>query len=178
MDNQNISCHTFEPWFFLAIWGWYIERDIMNVQVSDTTVDLTRAQVVARARSLLGRSEYCYLHESCFPPGSVNCTMMVHWVYDQQGIKLPTPSKHLLADLFLAGKEVAEARAGDLVFVQYPERMGQCEVGDVTITHVGIWTDKGTVVHACGKRRTVVEDPFRIFIRDSSYIRGYVRLLK
>jgi cell wall-associated NlpC family hydrolase len=88
-------------------------------------------------------------------PDGIDCTGLTSAVYSQFGVSLPdSPSGQMGY-----GVPVANPGSGDLVFFS--------EGGDGYISHVGIATGNGTVIHASGYYGYVTETPI-------AYIPGYV----
>ena len=68
-------------------------------------------------------------------PTGFDCSGLVHYVFGQAGVPLPRSVR----ELALAGREVADPRAGDLVFFA---------IDGATVSHVGIATGPDAFVHA------------------------------
>lgn len=132
-----------------------------------------RAHIITKARALLGKARYCFWSEKCKPPYTVNCVMLVRctldevgvWEGDEQGA--PPANNKLLQNLQRRGKLVAKPQPGDLIFVGHK----------TDHEHVGIITSEETVIHACWRRETVVEDELRCFWKSSNTIPYCMSLL-
>ncbi|WP_426511581.1 C40 family peptidase [Dactylosporangium sp. McL0621] len=102
------------------------------------------ADPLATARRLLG---VVYVWGG-LSPGGVDCSGLVHLAWRRAGVRLPRDAHAQAA----AAEPLApgEERAGDLYFFAQP---------GARVHHVGIVVNPGSMLHACGDARIVVEEP-------------------
>ncbi len=99
----------------------------------------------ALARAHIGASSYrrCVLMREA--PQVVDCASLIKWMYGERGIWLP---RDFILWLDLGLPVEANIVAGDLIFTDgYCNRM----VESVSIGHVAIATDRGTIIHATNR---------------------------
>lgn len=138
-----------------------------------------RAAILETARSRLeGRSRYAYRIEDGNPPDTVNCASFAWWVLKQHGLPVPSLTRHLLQTLHEQGATTEVQQAGDLVFVEYPESRYSFRIPLISnrVSHVGILTDKNTVVHASCNAGCVVEEDVLSFTCNMTHFRSYVSI--
>lgn len=122
--------------------------------------------LVALARSCVGRSTYrrgARTHEA---PGTVDCSSLTKWILGQAGIWIPRRSiqqRDCLGNGGYAVNDRDDVRPGDLVFVagwrDYYDDDPANGVG-----HVGIVTNERTVVHAANSTVGITESPLEEFL--------------
>lgn len=131
--------------------------------------------IVQTARTFVGKTRYCFFQEACQPPESTNCFIFTSFVFHQHSIALP---QDLLGQLY-AGNPVAlaEHSPGDLIFTQGRWR-GYQDAGRAQqkVGHVGIVTERATVIHASWQLGRVAEDSLEKFL--GSKFRGIYRVLE
>lgn len=132
------------------------------------------------ARSCLGTASY---KRGALPeeaPGTLDCSTLIWWVYQQRGVELPRYSisqRQAIVDSKICKPEdLAEALPGDVIFIRgrHPYYLIDPEDG---VGHVGIMTGEETVIHAANTRRGVVEDPISVFLQDWTDFRGIGRVI-
>ena len=112
--------------------------------------------IMADARSHIGRSTYDQKARLVDAPATFNCFTLMQWLWCPV-IELPD---HILKCRKLASVDPQSMTAGDLVFV--PRRRFTAENDD--FGHVGIATGEDTIIHATKWRNGVVEDPRAEFL--------------
>lgn len=100
---------------------------------------MTRQRILATAERLVG-TPYVLGGES---PGGVDCSGLVQYAYQQAGIRVPRTT----AQQFQAGRPQRKVLPGDLLFF----RTGHSSA----VSHVGIYTGHGQMIHASSGRRQV-----------------------
>lgn len=133
-----------------------------------------RSHFLSAARELIGKSQYEYLSEKCDPPRTVNCGVLVRYLLEQTIREAPEASSELLVDLFEAGVLTTDRHPGNVIFVNYPGKNAVQVSFRPTkhVSHVGILTERDSVIHACGERKAVVEDSFGDFVLSRQCIVG------
>lgn len=125
------------------------------------------------ARSLIGNSEYLYTATvDQAPGGKVDCSSFVKWLYAERGIWIPRNAYEQAQ----VGNPVAVEflEPGDLVFARgtYPHATSNHPEG---VGHVGIVSDRETVIHATGPG--VIETDLVTFAKDEDRLRGVRRII-
>lgn len=107
---------------------------------------------VAEARAEIGKP-YVW---GAAGPESFDCSGLVQWAWARVGVRIP----RFTVDQYNALQPVAIAdlRPGDLVFLQYTYP------ADYRITHVGLFTERGTVIEAPEPGLAVREVPFGRYV--------------
>lgn len=127
---------------------------------------ITAEQFVAGARSLVGVP---WLHQGRSRRG-IDCIGLPKLAAESQGLDVDgflgdlgvvdsrnygrTPSGGLLATLERHCQKIEEPVTGCLILIQFP--------GEKMPRHFGIYTGKGTIIHANGKIGRVVEHGYRM----------------
>jgi NlpC/P60 family len=129
---------------------------------------------VALARSCVGQSKYRTGVRSDEAPLFVDCSSFTKWLYGQCGLWVPRrPIQQYLSGTFVP---LGSVQCGDLIFMSgvnnYYVSEPQYGVG-----HVGICTGEGTVIHADGEERGIVEEPICAFAPPLAF-RGVRRFVK
>lgn len=113
------------------------------VEESTPSYSGLKEQIVATARSYVG---YSYSWASASPSTGFDCSGLVKYVYGSSGIYLPHSSSAQSGNGYYVSAD--ELQAGDLLF------FGSSSY----ISHVGIYSGEGTVIHALSESTGVVED--------------------
>lgn len=144
-------------------------------QTAALTEDALREQIISTARSRLnGFSRYELHSERCDPPHRVNCIEFALWVLGQHGFPELKRDHRQLLTLYHASEESTIPRPGDLVFTDSPHSRYHFRVGDsLSISHVGIVTERNTVIHASQKQQMVIEEGFFTLTRYLQDHRGF-----
>lgn len=120
--------------------------------------------VLALARSYVGRSIYrrcAFMREA---PLVVDCASLIKWLYGQRGIWLP---RDLILWLKLGVSiQISELAKGDLIFTDGYTNRAVERVG--SIGHVGVVTDCHTIIHATNKVG-IEEISFDLFLRQRKF---------
>jgi hypothetical protein len=129
--------------------------------------------LVLLARKRVGKSTYDRGVRASKAPTIVDCSSLVKWLYGQRGIELPRRS--------IQQREMGQtiprvsAMAGDLVFVS---GFRDYYLDDPTdgVGHVGIVTEKQTVIHAASSKEGVIETPIERFATPQNFrgVRRYI----
>lgn len=124
-------------------------------------VDLVRL-----AKSRVGVSSY---RRGALPreaPGTVDCSSLVKWLLGEAGVWLPRRTIQQIR----FGDRVAsdDFHAGDLIYTT-GLRNRYDDDPSLAVGHVGMATGTGTVIHASGSERGVVEDPLERFLGKNRY---------
>ena len=126
------------------------------------------------ARSVQGASVYKEGASWKDAPSAFDCSFYMKWIYSYIGIELP---RHTYQQREI-GKPVMlnDLQEGDLVFttgkIPYYKHNPNDGVG-----HVGMVTDKKTILHATSSRNGVVECSIDTFIKRDDRYRGARRIL-
>lgn len=117
--------------------------------------------VVVAARSCIEHATYCRGVSILEAPAIVDCSSLIKWAYATKGIWLP----RLCVQQSVCGIEIAlpDISPGDAIYTTGYRNLYQADP-DHGIGHAGLITEKGTVIHAAGKRSGVVEIPLERFI--------------
>lgn len=131
------------------------------------------ADILALARGCIGNSRFAKRADPSSAPGVVNCSSLTKWLFGRCGIWLP----RLCVQQRSMGQPVSPsgASAGDLLFTTARFNLYADDPGD-GVGHVGIVTERQTVIHAKGRRSGVVEEPLGRFIAPDRF-RGLRRLI-
>lgn len=129
--------------------------------------------LIALARSCINTSQYKRGAHPDEAPSVVDCSSFIKWLYSQRGIWLPRRS--------IQQRDIGEpinlcdVRVNDLVFasgrINYYNDNPRDGVG-----HVGIVTDKNTVIHASNRKTHVTEATLQKFAEGAKF-RGARRFL-
>lgn len=103
--------------------------------------------LVAVSRSLLG-VRYIWAGES---PSGVDCSGLVRYVFGRFGIDLPHSAAMLAQRGTSVAADTAVMQPGDLIVFSTPR--------STRISHVGIYTGRGMMLHASSAKKQVVEVP-------------------
>lgn len=136
---------------------WQAELPEMNTTDSGTSI-------IFLARRFLG-APYLWGGKS---PFGIDCSGLVQLIHAIHRIRLPRDA-HQQAE---AGKGVAfiqETRAGDLAFFGREENM---------VSHVGIITGTGTVIHASGTVREDLLDQEGIYVKERKNYSHKLRMIR
>ena len=127
------------------------------------------------AKSQIGVAKYKRGAKPSEAPEVVDCTSFTKWIFGQCGIWLPRYSIQQRE----CGTRVNlnEIVAGDIVF-----RIGRCNYfeNDPTdaVGHAGLATGQGTVIHAAGTRKGLIESTLIDFLeKEESRFRGAMRMI-
>lgn len=121
---------------------------IVNINIADV------------ARSVIGKAVYRRSARPSEAPNTFDCSSLIKWVLGKCGVWLPrrTIQQPELGERI----ELSDIEPGDVVF-----KSGFIDyfIDDPSdgVGHVGIYTDKGTVIHAANKKVGVIECDFPIF---------------
>lgn len=134
--------------------------------------------LIASGRSLIGKARYEFLAEPYQAPEVVSCQTFIWWLYAEYGIFIP----HLVSEQVQLGVLVQvpkQRRCGDLVFSRGQGRYNfyDGERAKDGVGHVGMLTEKGTILHASSKAKTVVEESLERFLVKEGRFRGIYRIL-
>jgi len=129
--------------------------------------------IIAEARSCIGRSRFVKRVHPDRAPDEVNCSSLVWWLLSRRGVGLP----RLAIQQRGKGRRVSseEMIAGDLIFMTARLNLYLDDPRD-GVGHVGLVTERGTVIHAKGVRSGVVEEKPDRFLAPSRF-RGVRRLI-
>lgn len=110
------------------------------------------------------------LHEA---PEIFDCSSLMKWLYGQLGVEIPR--RAIQQRDFGRLISASEIRPGDLIFSKgrIPYYVNNPENG---VGHVGMITDKRTVIHAANKQLGVTEIALEGFA-DENNLRGYRRIV-
>lgn len=112
--------------------------------------------ILKLAKRCVGRARYRRGARLIEAPLVFDCSSLIKWLYAQHGIWLPRRSiQQREAGVPVALKEVM---AGDLVFIAGALSYFFDDPSD-GVGHVGIMTDKETVIHAANSKVGVIESP-------------------
>lgn len=130
--------------------------------------------LLALARSCIGSSRFVKRVNPAFAPEAVNCSSFTRWLFGQRGIWLP----RLCVQQRPMGRAVGpqEASAGDLLFTTAHFNLYADDPSD-GVGHVGIVTERRTVIHAKGRKSGVVEEGLDKFLAPEKF-RGLRRLIE
>jgi len=129
--------------------------------------------LVALARSCVGRSSYHRGARLVEAPDVFDCSSLMKWLYAQRGIWIPRRSIQQRS----CGErvEINALRGGDLIFttghIDYYDTDPEDGVG-----HVGIATGEETVIHAANSRVGIVESRMEAFL-DGAKLRDIRRII-
>lgn len=101
------------------------------------------------ARGQIGKVTYRHRAETSLAPGVADCVSIVRWIYGMNGIWLP---RRMLSQ-FGTSVMTKPLKEGDLIFINSPRKPSG---------HVGMMTDKETVVHAI--ESGFIEIPYAQFV--------------
>lgn len=136
---------------------------------------LINVELVALARTCVGKSQYrrgARLREA---PEVLDCSSFIKWLYGQRGIWLPRRS--IQQREYGEIVQLKDIIAGDVLFVS-----GYINyyLGDPLdgVGHVGIVTGNGTVIHAANRKIGIVEGSLESFIGKTNFrgARRYIPL--
>jgi hypothetical protein len=129
--------------------------------------------ILALARGCVGNSVFAKRVHPLSAPHEVNCSSLIKWLFGQRGIWLPRLSVQQRA----MGSVVhaKEAQAGDLIFATAHFNLFTDDPDD-GVGHVGLVTERWTVIHAKGRRSGVVEEDLGKFLAPGKF-RGLRRLV-
>ncbi len=113
-------------------------------------------EIVARARTLVGRAQYILRAQPEDAPEIVNCSVMIWWVFAESGIRLPRYAQEQFERTIPVHPD--DLRPCDLVFMvgQGKRRLGH---EHDLVGHVGMTTESGRFVHAANSSLGVIEAP-------------------
>lgn len=129
--------------------------------------------VLALARSCVGRSRFVKRVNPDYAPEQVNCSSLTKWLFGQCGIWLPRLAIQQRMLGFPVPRE--QIAAGDLIFATARLNLYLDDSAD-GVGHVGIVTERQTVIHAKGKKSGVVEEAAEKFLLPSRF-RGIRRII-
>jgi NlpC/P60 family len=118
------------------------------------------------ARGCIGNSRYRRGASILEAPAVVDCSSFTKWLYAQCGIWLPRRSIQQRD----RGEpvELSHVIAGDLIFVSGWINYYHHDPAD-GVGHVGIVTERGTVIHAANHRVGIVESPLEAFVGNDEF---------
>lgn len=114
-------------------------------------------EIIARARLLVGRSEYDLHVQLQDAPEKVNCSVMMWWVFAQSGIRLPRFAMEQYEHAIPVHPD--DIRPCDLVFLIGTGKQRRPGHEDDPVGHVGMVTTNGQFVHAANTELGVIEVP-------------------
>jgi cell wall-associated NlpC family hydrolase len=127
------------------------------------------AIVIARARHLIGQATYRLDAGLDEAPRVVNCLTLVALAYQPIGIELASTT--LEGQLAAGGVvEFSQLTPGDLIFTGgYQAYFEHPDYGG--IGHVGLFTERGTVIHATKRRGRcgVIEDDLAPYLAEGGF---------
>lgn len=134
---------------------------------------IINTNIIAWARSCVGKSLYRRGAKTMEAPGIVDCSSLIKWLYGQCGIWLPRRSIQQLG----IGKQVDtnEICAGDVIFISGLINYYHDDPND-GVGHVGIATGEGTVIHAANKKQGIIESSLENFTNGTK-LRGVRRYI-
>ncbi|MFH0968944.1 MAG: NlpC/P60 family protein [Patescibacteria group bacterium] len=106
--------------------------------------------IVVLGRSCIGASQFRLRAKIENAPKIVNCSSFIQYLFSKVGISLP----RLAVQQREKGKEVIsieEAISGDLIFTTGLAISVRCDIQGDEVGHVGLFTEKNTIIHACNK---------------------------
>jgi hypothetical protein len=135
--------------------------------------ELIEVDIIKLARECIDISFYRRGARLCEAPKVVDCSSFVKWLYAQRGILIPRRS---IQQRELGEKiNINDINAGDLVFTSgYINYYNDNPLDGVG--HVGIVSEKNTIIHAGGKKSNVTETNINTFIGKSK-LRGIRRYI-
>jgi cell wall-associated NlpC family hydrolase len=140
--------------------GLIIADAVRVVQVgggsTSTSSGTSGADVVREARRYIGTPYRLGGPEDCKPFQAMDCSCLTMTVFKKFGLNTPDNPQTLWNSY---GRRVSSAAPGDIVFFS--------EDGSGRITHVGIYSGNGNLVHASNYWGETVE-------KEMKYIRGYM----
>ncbi len=109
-------------------------------------------------------------------PNVVDCSSFVKWLYELKGIWIPRRSiqQRLFGIKVYAGDSLLP---GDLLLKTGAINCFNKDPGD-GIGHVGIYTDRDTVIHAVDETPAIVETPLSRFMEENGHFREARRIVK
>lgn len=134
-------------------WRKFTERQVREALLALGCEVLT-IDPVSLARTRIGNGMYVRnprVHEA---PERVDCSSFMKWVFGQAGLWLP----RFTAEQSKTGMSVLlfdDFMPGDLVFMKGPLNWPHVSP---SVGHVGLATGEGTIIHASGSKRGIVED--------------------
>jgi hypothetical protein len=130
--------------------------------------------LLALARSCIGSSRFVKRADPVFAPEVVNCSSFTRWLFGQRGIWLPRLCVQQRSMGWVV--EPQEAMAHDLLFTTAHFSLYADDPSD-GVGHVGIVTERRTVIHAKGRKSGVVEEALDKFLAPAKF-RGLRRLIE
>ncbi len=129
--------------------------------------------IVALARSVIGKTEFVRGLDISEAPWKCDCSSFTQWLYSQMGIWIP----RLSVNQCMCGKTISlcNARVGDLIFTVgskynfYPPYLLE------GVGHVGIMSDEQSVI-SCMWGHGVVEFPLSVFLKKREF-RKLIRII-
>jgi len=136
--------------------------------------EVMEVNLINLARACVGTSVYRRGARYSDAPTIVDCSSLIKWLYGQRGVWLPRRSiqQRELGD----GVSLDDITEGDVVFVSGWINYYLNDKAD-GVGHVGIYTAKGTVIHAADAESNVVESPLESFIKNNK-LRGIRRYIQ
>jgi len=125
-------------------------------------------------RALVGEKTFELRATMREAPAKLNCSGFTKWLYAQKGIWIP----RWVIQQHEAGEsvELQDARLGDLIFRRGRIWSASRGSDDEGVGHVGLVTEKATVLHATYARRGVSETSVEQFL-DQKAFRGVRRIV-
>jgi len=132
--------------------------------VFDKELTLMRC-VISIARSLLGTPyKLGFETNSAVIPSQVDCSSFVQWVFSQKGVSLPRYPQDQARQCRVLNISVNEVQAEDLLFGRN-KRTLEFDVSTIdAVGHVGIVTERHTVIHAAWRHGCVIEESINDFM--------------
>jgi cell wall-associated NlpC family hydrolase len=120
--------------------------------------------VFVLARAHIGRSIYRRYVEMDEAPRVINCITLVRWLFHKHGVSLP--SDYLTWLTLGVSVRQSDIASGDLIFTD--GYRGQTVEGIGKIGHVGLATNRKTIIHATSKIG-IEEIPLDIFFAKRTF---------
>ncbi|MEK7649998.1 MAG: NlpC/P60 family protein [Patescibacteria group bacterium] len=125
------------------------------------------------ARGFVGKAKYRRGARLSKAPSVFDCSSFMKWLYAERGIWLPRRSiQQREVGTFIHFQDIA---ACDLLFTTGAQNYFFDDPAD-GVGHVGIVTDRETVIHAANSKVGIIETPLHSFVNEENF-RGARRII-
>jgi len=123
-----------------------------------------KSSLLATARSRIGCTKYQLGVAESRAPDVVDCSSFVQWVFAQYGLILPRFAREQASVCHIKYISCEYTRSGDLLFARNKWTTASPVKSLEAVGHVGIVTERHTVIHVAWRHGCVIEESINDFM--------------